>query len=100
MKSLLTTRVSGLGFSRSRIWAQCALWAIAPSVLSLSALAQTDNAAQQKMELRLPELRTWVRQPQSATQPNARHLSALERAELRKQLTRELRAQATVSASR
>jgi hypothetical protein len=95
MKNLPANSVSGLGFSRSRIWAQRSLCAVAPCVLCLSALAQTDGAAQQRVELR-----TSVRQPQGATQPNARQLSALERAELRKQLTRELRAQATVSASR
>lgn len=73
-------------------------------VLSLPAMANSDGAAQLTSVQRRLELRSTVRLPVAAaaapvaTAPAAaapeRHLSPQERADLRKQLSRELRAQA------
>ena len=100
MKTLFATKIRRVGPTRSRVWTRWALCALVPSVLCLPVSAQTDGSAQQKVEARVPELRNWVRQPQSSAPTNPRHLNAQERAELRKQLSRELRAQAAVSAAR
>jgi hypothetical protein len=67
-----------------------AAWALVPALLAMPAGAQTDSAITLKPAQRLQELRVSMRQAPAVTP--MRQLSPQERAELRKQLTRELQA--------
>jgi hypothetical protein len=78
------------GGVRTRDCAAACIWVSA--LLGMSAGAQTDSIIVLKPAQRLQELRVSMRQTATAVQP--RQLSPQERAELRRQLTRELREQA------
>jgi hypothetical protein len=75
-----------------------AMLGLLPFVGGPLAWAQNEAAAQSANERR-QELRSVVRQPQAAPSPESakaseqRHLNAQERSQLRRQLTRDLRAQ-------
>jgi hypothetical protein len=72
---------------------------MAPALLCLPAMAQQpDSIDSPQPDQRRVDLRTTVRQP--APVANPRRLNPQERAELRRQLARELRAQAAPSTLR
>jgi hypothetical protein len=71
---------------------------LVPALLGMPAWAQTDGAIVLKPAQRLQELRVSMRQTTTVVHP--RQLSPQERAELRKQLTRELREQAASNHAR
>jgi hypothetical protein len=94
----MNTRVAWLMLRSWRSLTSGAMLGLLPVLGSPTAWAQTD-AASQGQSTRRQELRSIVRQPQ-ATPASAsgkaieqRHLNAEERSQLRRQLTRELRAQ-------
>jgi hypothetical protein len=103
----MNTHVGWL-ISRSTRSATCtAVLGLAAALGCAGAAAQADAAHLPDPNARRTELRSMVRQPQQGTAANGkaaelRHLSAEERSQLRRQLTRELRAQtaAVADASR
>jgi hypothetical protein len=77
------------GALRTRVCAAACI--LVSALLGMPAGAQTDSAIVLKPAQRLQELRVSMRQTSTVVHP--RQLSPQERAELRKQLTRELRDQ-------
>jgi hypothetical protein len=94
----MNTRVASLILTSWRSLARSVVLGLLPLVGWPLAWAQTD-AAQQGPNAKRQELRNMVRQPHptpasaSGKVVEQRHLSAEERSQLRRQLTRELRAQ-------
>jgi hypothetical protein len=87
----------------ARISARVAVVGLACTLGGLSAWAQSDVAPMAGPDARRTELRTMVRQPALTTPAvgktiDSHHLSAEERSQLRRQLTRELRAQSAAVA--
>lgn len=99
----MNTHVGRLIFARCTVG--FAVLSLAATLGSVSAWAQSDAAPVAGPDARRNELRMVVRQPQqgataAVNAAGPRHLSAEERSQLRRQLTRELRAQnAAVSVS-
>jgi hypothetical protein len=95
----MTTRVACLVLTSWRSLAHRAMLAVLPVLASPLAWAQTPNAPQNP-SARRQELRSIVSQPQatpallSAKAAEQHHLSPEERSQLRRQLAREIRAQA------
>jgi hypothetical protein len=82
----------------TRIPRRVALLSLGCTLVGLSAWAQGDAAPLAVPDARRTELRTMVRQsppaaPTAGKTTDPHHLSADERSQLRRQLTRELRAQ-------
>jgi hypothetical protein len=103
----MNTQVGWLIFRHPRGVTCTAVLGLAAALGSAGTAAQTDAAQMPDPSARRTELRSMVRQPQQSAAANSkaaelRHLSAEERLQLRRQLTRELRAQtaAVADASR
>ncbi len=76
-----------------------AAWTLSTGLLCLPVLAQpAESVPSSQAEQRRIDLRSTVRQNSLVVNP--RHLNAQERAELRKQLARDLRAQAALTSVR
>jgi hypothetical protein len=99
----MNTRVAWLMLTSWRSVARYAVLSLLPVLGIPMAWAQTETATQDP-SARRQELRNTVRQPHatpaaaSAKAMDQRHLSAEERLQLRRQLTRELRAQSAALA--
>jgi Spy/CpxP family protein refolding chaperone len=103
----MNTHVGWLIPRNTRTVACTAVLGLAAALGCAGAAAQADAARMSDPNARRTELRSMVRQPQqgattSGKAAELRHLSAEERSQLRRQLTRELRAQnaAVADASR
>lgn len=103
----MNTQVGWLILSRPRNLGCTALLGLAAAFGCTGAAAQANATHMPDPNARRTELRTMVRQPQQSAAANGkvvelRHLNAEERSQLRRQLTRELRAQnaAVADASR
>jgi hypothetical protein len=94
----MNTQVGWLILSRSRNIGCTAMLGLAAAFGCTGATAHQDAAHMPDPNARRTELRTMVRQPHQSAAANGktiepRHLTAEERSQLRRQLTRELRAQ-------
>jgi hypothetical protein len=99
IKGRLNRLHSGLKMVSHVVARQWGIALMAPVLLCLPAMAQQpDSIDSPQPDQRRVDLRTTVRQPAPAANP--RRLNPQERAELRRQLARELRAQAAPSTLR